>query len=260
MHNPPNPPVLSGMPDFHDSVEYLRYYLNLSRESTAQKAGFSSSHLNQLIWQRKIPGPKVFEKLVRCFGLTPAQQRHLQDLLQPSVCLPPTDELRRRLTARGVQAHLDYLGRREVLGAYLDPLQTVLHGNEVLHRMMPGLDMADNNIVQWMLTPIARERVDGWASQLLYQVRTLRAALGRYRGAPRARALFQTLRTDIAFRSSWDATPMQVSDNGLCSPLLCMRIPGMRQPLSLNLEINEYEPGSELFIVHGLYSTHAIAC
>lgn len=39
-----------------------------------------------------------------------------------------------------------------------------------------------------------------------------------------------------------------------------LRIPGTRQPLALNLEINEYGACSEVLVVHGLYSTPAIAC
>ncbi|MFD3430737.1 MmyB family transcriptional regulator [Nocardia fluminea] len=255
-----NPPLLLGMPDFHDSVEYLRHNRNLSRESTAQKAGISSSSLNKLILQRKIPGPTVFDKLVQFFDLTPTQARHLQDLLQPSGRLKSIDELRRRLTDQGLQAHLDRLNQHEILGAYLDPLQTVLHGNQVLHRMMPGLDKADHNVIRWMLTPAARDRVYGWHGELLDLVRNLRTVLARYRHDPRAQELFQTLRKDIAFRSAWDGTPMQVTYDWPRNTPMRLRIPGTSKPLALNLEINEYGACSEVLVVHGLYSTPAIAC
>ncbi|MFE3318121.1 hypothetical protein [Nocardia sp. NPDC059195] len=255
-----NPPLLPRMPDFHDSVEYLRHNRNLSRESTAQKAGISSTHLNELIWQRKMPGSTVFDKLVWFFGLTPAQRRHMEELMQPSGRLLSTDELRRRLTDQGVQAHLDYLDQHEILGGYLDPLQTVLQGNEVLHRMMPGLDKADHNVIRWMLTPAARDRVYGWHGELLYLVRNLRTVLAHYRDDPRAQELFQALRKDIAFRSAWDGTPMQVRYNWPRTTPMRLRVPGIRQPLAVNLEINEYGACSTVLIVHGLYSTAAIAC
>ncbi|MFE9790057.1 helix-turn-helix domain-containing protein [Nocardia salmonicida] len=255
-----NPPLLPGMPDFHDSVEYLRHHRNLSRESTAQKAGFSSSYLNQLIGQRKTPGTAVFDKLVEVFGLDLDPCRHLEALLQPSGSLESTDELRRRLVNHGVQAHLDWLDQREILGAYTDPLQTVLLANQVLHRMMPGLADCDYNIIRWMLTPIARDRVYGWHGELLDLVRHLRVALGRYRDDPRAQELFRTLRTDLAFRNAWDGTPMQVAYTWPRTPPMRLRIPGMNRPLSLNLEVNEYGACSELFIVHGTYNPCAIAC
>ncbi|MBW0272524.1 hypothetical protein ATM97_20300 [Nocardia sp. MH4] len=255
-----NPPLLPGMPDFHDSVEYLRLSRNLSREATAQQAGISISRLNQLIWQRQIPGTKVFDKLVRFHGLSPAQRRHWEDLLQPSRPLVSTDELRRRLTAHRVQDHLDVLDQHEILGGYLDPLQTVLMGNEVLHRMMPGLDQVDHNIIRWMLTPAAHDRVYGWHGELLGLARNLRTVLARYRDDPRAQELFHTLRKDIAFRSAWDGTPMQVTYDWPRTTPMYLRIPGTSKPLALNLEINEFGACSEVLVVHGLYSTPAIAC
>ncbi|MEU4321092.1 hypothetical protein AB0F85_01395 [Nocardia fluminea] len=56
------------------------------------------------------------------------------------------------VTEQGIQAHLNHLAQRKILRAYLDPLQTVLDGNEVLHRTMPRLDKADHNVMRWMLT------------------------------------------------------------------------------------------------------------
>ncbi len=42
--------------------------------------------------------------------------------------------------------------------------------------------------------------------------------------------------------------------------LMRLRVPDTKQPLALNLEINEYGACSEVLIVHGIYSTSAIAC
>lgn len=254
-----NPPLLPGMPDFHDSLEYLRHTRNLSRESTAHKAGISASHLNQIIGKRKTPGPSSFDRLARFFDLSPAQRRHLEDLLQPSLDLPSPDELRRSLTEQSVHTHLAHLDQRDILGAYFDPLQTVLHGNEMLDRMMPGLDKVEHNLVRWLLTPTARERVEDWHGQLIYSVSNLRAVLGRYRDAPRAQELFQSLRTDIAFRDAWDSTALQVTYHWTCSTPIRLRIPGLTRPISLHLEVEQYGASSELFIVHGLYTASALA-
>ncbi|MFE7720540.1 hypothetical protein ACFU44_16040 [Nocardia rhizosphaerihabitans] len=253
-------PVLSGMPDFHDTVEFLRHKRQLSRESTANKAGFSISRLNEVIQTRALPGPKVKKGLFAFFGLTPAQQRHLQDLLRPSAELPLTTGLRQYLTNRSVQHHLGYLDQCEVLGAYLDPLQTVLHGNQVFYRMMPGLDRADHNLVQWMLTPTARDLVEDWHGQLLCLVSNLRSSLGRYRDAPRARALFLKLRNDSEFRAAWDSTPLQVSYNWHRTTPLRLYLPDTEHPVTLNLEIDQYGACFEILTVHGLYSAPAIAC
>ncbi|WP_101468083.1 MmyB family transcriptional regulator [Nocardia fluminea] len=148
----------------------------------------------------------------------------------------------------------------KILRAYLDPLQTVLDGNEVLHRMMPCLDKADHNGMRWMLTQPPVTRVYGWRGELLDLVRNLRTVLARYRNDPRAQELVRTLRKDIAFRSAWDGTPMQVTYDWPRTTPMRLRIPGTRQPLALNLEINEYGACSEVLVVHGLYSTPAIVC
>ncbi|MFD3427235.1 hypothetical protein [Nocardia fluminea] len=85
--------------------------------------------------------------------------------------------------------------------------------------------------------------------------------LASYRDDPRAQELFHTLRKDIAFRTAWDGTPMQVTYDRPRNTPMRLRIPGTRQPLlALNLEINEYGACSEVLAVHGLYSTPAIAC
>ncbi|UGT53976.1 hypothetical protein [Nocardia asteroides] len=253
--------VLSGMPDFHDTVEFLRHKRQLSRESTANKAGFSISRLNEVIQNRLQPGPKVKKGLFTFFDdLTPDQQRHLLDLLRPSAALPPITGLRQYLTDQSVQNHLRYLDQCEVMGAYLDPLQNVLHGNQVFYRIMPGLDDADHNIVRWMFTPTARDLIEDWHEHLLYNIRNLRASLARYRDAPRAQALFHTLHHIPEFRASWEATPLQVSYNWHRTIPLRLRLPGIEQPTQLNLEIDQYGACFEILSVHGVYSTPAIAC
>ncbi|GAD87077.1 MULTISPECIES: MmyB family transcriptional regulator [Nocardia] len=251
--------VLSGMPDFHDTVEFLRHKRQLSRESTANKAGFSISRLNEVIQNRTQPGPKLKKGLFAFFDLTPTQQRHLQDLLRPSAELPPLTGLRQYLTDQGVHHHLDYLDQCEVMGAYLDPLQNVLHGNKVFYRIMPGLDDADHNIGRWMCSPTARDLVEDWHEHLLHHIRRLRASLGRYRDAPRAQALFQTLRNNPEFRAAWDSTPLQVSYNSHRSTPLRLHHPDNEHPIHLNLEIDQYGACFEILSVHGLYNTHAIA-
>ncbi|WP_280498208.1 hypothetical protein [Nocardia farcinica] len=253
--------ALSGMPDFHDTLEFLRHKRQLSRESTANKAGFGISRLNQIIQTRTKPGPKVQTGLFAFFDdLTLDQQRHLQDLLHPAAELPPINGLRRYLTNDGVHHHLDYLDRCEVMGAYLDPLQNVLHCNKVFYRIMPGLADADHNIVRWMFSPTARDLIEDWHEHLPYNIRNLRAALGRYRDSPRAQALFRTLRDNPGFRQAWDATPLQVSYNWHRAIPLRLHPPGDAHPIQLNLEIDQYGACFEILSVHGLYNTRAIAC
>ncbi|WP_040837226.1 MmyB family transcriptional regulator [Nocardia brevicatena] len=256
----PKLPVLTGMPDFHDSVEYLRHQHHLSRESAAHQAGISGSYLHQLIRKRTTPSPRIFAKLADSFDLDTAQRQHLHDLCQPSAALPPAAELRRHLTEFGVQHHLDHLDAQEVLGAYFDPLQTVLYGNRLFHRVMPGLAEADDNILLWILSPAGRDTMEDWEDELRYVVTLVRAALGRYRDLPRARTLFRTLRTHPDFRRVWDCTPMQVTYRWSRSAPTGIRVPGANKHLSLSFEVDEYSACPDILITHGLYSTPAIAC
>ncbi len=252
--------LLDGMPDFHESVEFLRRQHHLSRESTAHHAGISASYLNQLIQNRTNPGPVVFDKLVSSLDLDASRRRHLEELWQPSADLPPAEELRRRLTNLGVRTHLDQLDHREIMGVYFDPLLNVLHGNQILHRVMPGLADADHNIMKWMLSAAARDSIINWDNELRFTISILRTALGRYRDLPRARLLFQDLSTHPAFRNAWRATPMRVTYYWSRPAPLRLRMPGTEQPVGLSIEIDEYGPDSDILIAHGLYNTSAIAC
>ncbi|MBF6540996.1 hypothetical protein IU418_27720 [Nocardia farcinica] len=146
------------------------------------------------------------------------------------------------------------------MGAYLDPLQNVLHANKVFYRIMPGLDDADHNIVRWMFTPTAHDLIEDWHEHLPYNIRNLRTALGRYRDSPRAQALFRTLRDNPGFRQAWDTTPLQVSYNWHRAIPLRLHPPGNAHPIQLNLEIDQYGACFEILSVHGLYNTNAIAC
>ncbi len=252
--------VLDGMPDFHETVELLRRKHHLSRESNAHQAGISASYLNQIIQNRTNPGPVVFDKLIRTFDLDPSLRRHVDELWQPSAELPPAEELRRRLTNLGVQVHLDNLDHHEIMGVYFDPLLTVLHGNQILHHLMPGLAEADDSIMKWMLSPAARDSIDNWHNELRFTISILRTALGRYRDLPRARQLFQDLRTNPAFRDAWSATPMHVTHYWTRPAPLRIRMPGTTKPIALSIEIDQHGLDSDIFIAHGLYNTCAIAC
>ncbi|MGY2090472.1 MmyB family transcriptional regulator [Nocardia gipuzkoensis] len=252
-------PPLDGMPDFHDSLEWLRHRHHLTRESAAQQAGFSTSYLNKLIRDRTYPGTRVFTKLADAFDLDPAQRRHLHELWQPSDDLPPAQQLRQHLTALGIQTHLDHLDNRQALAVYLDPLRTVLHGNRTFHRMVPSIAEADNNYFQWMFSPAARDHIDNWDNEARYTVTILRGTLGRYRDLPRARDLFRKLRTTPEFPRIWEATPMQVTYDRPRPTPIHIRTPGTNKPLSLNLEISDYPDCPHVLLAYGLYDTSAIA-
>jgi len=256
----PKLPVLTGMPDFHDSFEYLRHQHHLSREAAAHEARISVSYLHQIIRKRTIPSSRVFANLVDCFDLDTSQRQHLYDLCQPSADLPAAAELRRHLTEIGVHHHLDHLDSCEIVAAYFDPLQTVLHSNRLFHRVMPGLAAADDNILLWILSTAGRDNIENWEDELRYVVTLVRAAMGRYRDLPRARTLFRTLRAHPDFRRVWDCIPMQVTYRWSRPAPTGIRIPGANKHLSLSFEVDEYSAYPDILITHGLYNTPPIAC
>ncbi|WP_433195794.1 helix-turn-helix domain-containing protein [Nocardia sp. CA-107356] len=253
-------PIPAGLPDFHDSLEFLRRHHHLSRESAAQHAGISTSYLNRLAQNRKLfPRRNVVTKLAHSYGLDPCQQRYLHELWEPSAHLPSADEMRHRLTSLGVPAHLDYLDTREVLAVYIDPLRTVLQGNQIFHRTVPGLADAGNNLALWIFTATARRIIDNYDDEARLAVTILRAALGRYRDLPRARHLFQTLCADPEFTRLWESTTLQVAYGRPSPAPIRLRTPDTDEPRTLNLEISEFTDCADVLVAYGIYTPPASA-
>ncbi|WP_431969570.1 hypothetical protein [Nocardia sp. bgisy134] len=253
-------PILDGMPDFHDTLEFLRLRDRRSRADVARVADISTSHLDKLVANRITPGPTSFDKLTHAFDLDPDQRRHLRELWQPSRGLPHAHELRQRLTSQSVQTYLDDLDTRDVLAVCFDPLRTVLQGNQIFHRTVPGLAEADNNYTLWMFSPAARDNIDNWETEIPYTVAILRGTLGRYRDLPRARSLFRKLRATPEFPRIWDSTPMQVAYECRRLAPINLHAPWTNQPRSLSLGISEYGESPDVLIGYGVSDTPAIAC
>ncbi|WP_435593857.1 hypothetical protein [Nocardia sp. bgisy118] len=253
-------PILDAMPDFHDTLEFLRLRDRRSRADVARSADISTSHLDKIVANRIIPGPNSFAKLTHAFDLDFDQRQHLHELWQPSRGLPHAQELRQRLTSAGVQADLDGLDTRDVLAVYFDPLRTVLHGNRIFHRTVPGLAEADNNYSLWMFSPTARDNIDNWESEIRHTVAILRGTFGRYRDLPRARSLFMKLRATPDFSRLWDSTPMQVAYECRRLAPINLRAPWTNQPRSVSLGIGEYGESPDVLIGYGVSDTPAIAC
>ncbi|WP_435593756.1 hypothetical protein [Nocardia sp. bgisy118] len=253
-------PILDGLPDFHDTLEFLRLRDRRSRADVARSARISTSHLDKIVGNRTTPGPNSFDKLTHAFDLDLAQRQHLHELWQPSRGLPHAEELRQRLTSRGVQTYLDDLDARDVLAVYFDPFRTVLHGNRIFHRTVPGLAEADNNYSLWMFSPAARDNIDNWESEIRHTVAILRGTLGRYRDHPRAQSLFRKLRATPEFPRFWDSTPMQVAYECHRLAPINLHAPWTNQPRSLSLGIGEYGESPDVLIAYGVFDTRAIAC
>ncbi|MFF0532707.1 hypothetical protein ACFYT3_30570 [Nocardia amikacinitolerans] len=253
-------PILDGMPDFHDTLEFLRLRDRRSRADVARAADISTSHLDKIVANRITPGPNSFAKLTHAFDLDRDQRQHLHELWQPSRGLPPAEELRQRLTSAGVQTYLDDLDARDVLAVCFDPLRNVLHGNQIFHRTVPGLAEADNNYTLWMFSTAARDNVVNWDSEIRHTVAILRGTLGLYRDHPRAQSLFRKLRATPQFPRLWETTPMQVAYGCHRLAPINLHAPRTNQPRSLSLAIGEYGESPDVLIAYGVSNAHAIAC
>ncbi|MET9030036.1 hypothetical protein ABZW96_31085 [Nocardia sp. NPDC004168] len=91
---------------------------------------------------------------------------------------------------------MTYLDRREIAGAYLDPLWNVVLANERFTASLPGIEQFRGNMALWFFhpgstTPTAEPIVMHWNSAAAYRVATLRGALGRHRDTPHALTLCQ---------------------------------------------------------------------
>ncbi|WP_040713560.1 MmyB family transcriptional regulator [Nocardia takedensis] len=245
--------VPRGIPILRDSLEYLRNQHGLSREALAHRIDKSTSLLNQVAYGTRAASVEVLEALACVFNLSDDEQTHIRELSEPSQHLPPADAIRSCLIDLNVQANLDEADARDTLLVYLDPLRTVLLGNRIFHRAVPGLADADGNYFLWLFSAEARRLVADWEDEARLAVTILRTVLGRHRALPRAHALFRKLMTDPDFARIWESTTMQVAyGRGIRNPIRA-RTPDSTEPISLDLEIAEFGGCEYTISAYGTY-------
>ncbi|MDE1674768.1 helix-turn-helix domain-containing protein [Nocardia gipuzkoensis] len=201
----------SEVPDLGCWARRIRERRKLPRPRAADRLHISKEMLKKIENSDAPCSPAVLNHLVTAYNLDRAQERYTRDLARPPVALPPIAELRARTDTPEHRATLTYLDRREIAGAYIDPLWNVVLANERFTAGLPGIEQFRDNIALWFFhpgttTPTAEPIVMYWDSAAAYLVATLRGALGRHRETPHALTLFHDLRAAATFSETWDTS------------------------------------------------------
>ncbi|MGW4330529.1 MmyB family transcriptional regulator [Nocardia sp. NPDC004573] len=201
----------SEIPDLGCWARQIRERRKLPRPRAADRLHISKEMLKKIEHNQATPSPAVLNHLVTAYDLDRAQERYTRDLARPPVALPSIAELRTRTDTPEHRATLTYLDRREIAGAYIDPLWNVVLANERFTAGLPGIDQFRGNVALWFFHPgsttaTAEPIVVHWDSAAAYLVATLRGALGRHRETPHALTLFHDLRAAATFREAWDTS------------------------------------------------------
>ncbi|WP_174188042.1 helix-turn-helix domain-containing protein [Nocardia barduliensis] len=201
----------SEIPDLGGWARRIRERHKLPRPRAADRLHISKHMLKKIEHNQATPSPAVLSHLVTAYDLDRAQERYIRDLARPPVTLPPIAELRTRTDTPEHRATLINLDRREVAGAYLDPLWNVVLANERFTASLPGIEGFRDNVALWFFhpgstTPTAEPVLVHWDSAAAYLVATLRGALGRHRDTPHALTLIHDLRGAATFRERWDTS------------------------------------------------------
>ncbi|MGY1896391.1 MmyB family transcriptional regulator [Nocardia gipuzkoensis] len=201
----------SEVPDLGCWARRIRERRKLPRPRAADRLHISKEMLKKIENSDAPCSPAVLNHLVTAYDLDRAQERYTRDLARPPVAVPPIAELRTRTDTPEHRATLTYLDRREIAGAYIDPLWNVVLANERFTAGLPGIEGFRDNVALWFFhpgstTPTAEPIVVHWDSAAAYLVATLRGALGRHRETPHALTLFHDLRGAATFSETWDTS------------------------------------------------------
>ncbi|PKV76697.1 MmyB family transcriptional regulator [Nocardia fluminea] len=201
--------VEAELPALGRWVRRLREARGLSRPEAAGLLTISYELLRKIEYGTTPCTLPVLEQMITTYELGPAQARHTRDLARPSVSLTPVEELRTHHSAGERLTKLNELDERGLVGAYIDPLWSLVHANNRFRAELPGIDRYDDNAALWFFhpgttTPTAETLVVHWDTAAAYLVASLRAALGTHRHNPQAQTLFQKLCGSHTFTELWN--------------------------------------------------------
>ncbi|MFE9575280.1 hypothetical protein ACFYO1_02755 [Nocardia sp. NPDC006044] len=195
------------IPTLGTACRHFREGRRMSREVACKTFGVATSWLFQIEMQNKMPSIEVLDQIIKGYNLDSAQARHLQQLRVPSETLESSHDLRHRVTTNAAQmAHLRDLEDLGVLGAYVDPMASILACNNLFRTAMPGVEDEDmGSYPVWLFSPQAKEVVVEWPREADHGVAATKGALGRYRDARQSQDLLRHLRNNKEYRNRWAA-------------------------------------------------------
>ncbi|MFE3318120.1 helix-turn-helix domain-containing protein [Nocardia sp. NPDC059195] len=231
----------SELPDLGRWVRRVREHRELSRPEAAGLLKISYELLKKIEYGTApctLPG---LEQMITIYNLNPAQARHSRDLARTPVPLDPVEELRTRPSARDHLSTLSNLDERGLIGAYIDPLWSLVHANKRFRSELPGIDYYDDNVSLWFFHPgttahTAESLVVDWDITAAYLVASLRAAFGVYRQTPHAQALFEKLCGSVIFTELWN-TRLGVAYGYQTEEPLRLREPDTGEPYCVRIHL-----------------------
>ncbi|MEV6222634.1 helix-turn-helix domain-containing protein [Nocardia fluminea] len=137
------------LPDLGRWVRRVREHRELSRPEAAGLLNISYELLRKIEYGTAPCTVAVLEQMITTYELNPAQARHRRDLVRAPVPLDPVEELRTRLSDRDHLSTLSSLDERGFIGAYIDPLWSLVHANKRFRSELPGIDYYDDNVSLW---------------------------------------------------------------------------------------------------------------
>ncbi|MEU6559249.1 helix-turn-helix domain-containing protein [Nocardia nova] len=206
---------LLPLPSLGAWLRMVREHRDLTRPQVQRDVHISAANLKLIEAGSTIPRQPTLDTLIAAYGMTPAQRRHTTELYQPSLPLPPVNELRQRVID-GHGPELSAFESRSLACGFCDPLWNVLAANGNFHTLYPGLDHTEHNLAVWHLhtaaNPVGTE--PSADPDTVFLVASLRAALGRFRDAARAAQLLRRLCQHQHFLALWQTSVEVAYDRG----------------------------------------------
>ncbi|WP_083885508.1 MmyB family transcriptional regulator [Nocardia thailandica] len=240
--------VETELPALGRWVRQIREHQGLSRPEAASRLAISYDLLKKIEHGSTPCSPPVLEQMITTYGLDESQARHTRELAEPSASLIPVEELRTRPAAAEHHATLRRLDERGWVGAYLDPLWTVIYANQRFRAELPDVDAYDDNLALWFFhpgstTPTAEPRVVHWDAAATHIVASLRAKFGLYRHSARARELHETLSAATPFRDRWTGSTEVAYGYKTVQPMKVRDLAtGEECPIRIHLGVGAQEP------------------
>ena len=228
------------MPSLGGWLRTVREHRNLTRPQVEADAHISAAHLKLVETGSTIPRQSTLDKIVTVYGMSGVQQRHTTELYQPSLPLPPVDELRQRVL-HGHRAELSAFESRSLACGFCDPLWNVLASNQTFDVLYPGLGNAENNLALLHLHTMADDPATPSPADAdtVFLVASLRGAFGRFRDEPRATRLLHRLCEDHRFRTLWTTSVAVAYERGPHR----LRSPGLDATVTAQVTELRDEPG-----------------
>ncbi|PKV80490.1 MmyB family transcriptional regulator [Nocardia fluminea] len=197
------------LPDLGRWLRRVREHRELSRPEAAGLLKISYELLRKIEYGTAPCTVAGLEQMITTYNMNPAQARHSRDLVRVPVSLDSVEELRTRPSAADHLETLSNLDERGLVGAYIDPLWSLVHANKRFRFELPGIGYYDDNVSLWFFHPgttahTAESLVVDWDIAAAYLVASLRAAFGVYRQTPHAQALFEKLCGSVVFTELWN--------------------------------------------------------